>query len=68
MPAASTVEAGDSPDESYYGIIGRDEKIRKIIEIIEKVKDSNLNICICGESGTGKELVARAIHLSLINI
>ena len=61
-PAASTVEAGDSPDESYYGIIGRDEKIRKIIEIIEKVKDSNLNICICGESGTGKELVARAIH------
>ena len=60
--AASTAEAGDYPDESYYGIIGRDEKIRKIIEIIEKVKDSNLNICICGESGTGKELVARAIH------
>ncbi len=60
--AASTAEAGASPDESYYGIIGRDEKIRKIIEIIEKVKDSNLNICICGESGTGKELVARAIH------
>lgn len=60
--AASTAEAGDSPDESYYGIIGRDEKIRKIIEIIEKVKDSNLNICICGESGTGKELVARALH------
>jgi len=60
--AASTAEAGASPDGSYYGIIGRDEKIRKIIEIIEKVKDSNLNICICGESGTGKELVARAIH------
>ncbi|MEC9032644.1 MAG: sigma-54 dependent transcriptional regulator [Planctomycetota bacterium] len=60
--AASTAEAGDSPDESYYGIIGRDEKMRKIFEIIEKVKDSNLNICICGESGTGKELVARAIH------
>jgi DNA-binding NtrC family response regulator len=51
-----------SRDDSWYGIIGRDEKITKIIEIIEKVKDSNLNICICGESGTGKELVARAIH------
>ena len=52
------------PDDSFYGIIGRDEKMLKIFEIIEKVKDSDLNVCICGESGTGKELVARAIHHS----
>ena len=57
-----SVEADSSETEAYFGIIGRDEKIRKIFEIIEKVKDSDLNVCICGESGTGKELIARALH------
>ncbi len=47
---------------SYHGIIGSDEKLRKVFGIIEKVKDSGLNVCIFGESGSGKELVARAIH------
>lgn len=57
-----SVEADSPETEAYFGIIGRDEKIRKIFEIIEKVKDSDLNVCICGESGTGKELIARALH------
>ena len=52
----------DELPPDYHGLIGRDEKLAKIIEISEKVKDSDLNICIFGESGTGKELVARAIH------
>ena len=60
--AREPVEAGSLPEESYFGIIGRDEKIRKIFEIIEKVRDSDLNVCIYGESGTGKELIARALH------
>jgi transcriptional regulator with GAF, ATPase, and Fis domain len=47
---------------SFYGIIGRDEKLQKIFRVIEKVKDSDLNVCIFGESGTGKELLARSIH------
>ncbi|MCZ6795450.1 MAG: sigma-54 dependent transcriptional regulator [Planctomycetota bacterium] len=50
------------PFPSYYGIVGRDEKLRKIFHVIEKIKNSGLNVCIFGESGTGKELVARAIH------
>jgi len=43
-------------------IIGRDHKMRKIIELIESVADSRATIMITGESGVGKTLVARAIH------
>ncbi|MFP6738977.1 MAG: sigma-54 dependent transcriptional regulator [Planctomycetota bacterium] len=62
--ADSPTRVADDPVDSFFGIIGRDEKMLKIFEIIEKVKDSDLNVCICGESGTGKELIARAIHQS----
>ena len=51
-----------TPADGYYGVYGRDEKLRKIFAIVEKIKDSELNVCIIGESGTGKELLARAIH------
>ncbi len=62
VPGNSFSHSAGGPEESFFGIIGRDEKLLKIFEIIEKVKDSDLNVCICGESGTGKELIARAIH------
>jgi DNA-binding NtrC family response regulator len=47
---------------SYAEIIGTSEKIDKVIQIIERVKNNKATIFIKGESGTGKELVARAIH------
>ncbi len=43
-------------------IIGTSEAIRKLLEQIESVAQSNSSVIITGESGTGKELVARAIH------
>ena len=61
-PGDSASQPAGDTEESFFGIIGRDEKMLKIFEVIEKVKDSDLNVCICGESGTGKELIARAIH------
>ncbi len=56
--------AGDAEDDipDFYGIVGRDPKLTKLIDVVGKVKDNDLSLCIIGESGTGKELLARAIH------
>lgn len=45
-------------------IIGNNEKIRNVSELIEKYKNLNLNLLITGESGTGKLLVANQLHYS----
>ncbi len=43
-------------------IIGQDDNMLKIFELISTIADSESAVLIQGESGTGKELVARAIH------
>ncbi|MFQ5600963.1 MAG: sigma 54-interacting transcriptional regulator, partial [Candidatus Krumholzibacteriia bacterium] len=43
-------------------IVGSDAKVKRVLEIVERVADSNATILVAGESGTGKELIARAIH------
>jgi len=45
------------------GILGRNEKILQVIEIVEEIAPTKVTVLITGESGTGKELIARAIHL-----
>lgn len=45
-------------------IIGEAPNIKKVTEIIDRVKDTNATILITGESGTGKELIAQKIHTS----
>ncbi len=49
---------------NYFGIVGKSKEIKKIIEIISRVANSDVPVLIEGESGTGKELVARSIHYS----
>ena len=49
-------------DQELDGIIGHSAKIRDILQMISRLKDTWTPVLICGESGTGKELVARAIH------
>ena len=59
-----TVEYGGVLDERfvYQGIIGQSPSMKKIFELIDKLKDVDTSVVITGESGTGKELVAKAIH------
>lgn len=58
----NTIKTNKPTDKAYGELIGNSEKINKVIQIIERVKDNKATVFIKGESGTGKELVARAIH------
>lgn len=45
-------------------MIGESLPMKKNLEIINRVKDTDATILITGESGTGKELIAQRIHKS----
>ena len=42
--------------------IGRSASVRRVSELVDRVKDLGAPVLVTGESGTGKELVARAVH------
>jgi two-component system response regulator HydG len=46
----------------FEGMIGRDEKMLVVFEMIHTVAKSDISALILGATGTGKELVAHAIH------
>ena len=46
----------------FENIIGHSEPIRRVLDFVERVSDSDSTILVSGESGTGKELIAKAIH------
>src|SRR5258707_12681510 len=47
---------------STHGIIGSGQRIQQVVRLIERIRDSVVNVLITGESGTGKELAAKAVH------
>jgi Nif-specific regulatory protein len=47
-----------------HGVIGVSTRIQNVVRLIERIRDTSVNVLITGESGTGKELAARAIHYS----
>ena len=64
-PASSPKSAGKPTVKNRKlmdNIIGESPKMRSLLELVEKVADSDSTALILGESGTGKELIAQAIH------
>lgn len=47
---------------NFQGILGRNERMRAVLEKVKLVAGSDSTVLVMGESGTGKELVANAIH------
>jgi transcriptional regulator with PAS, ATPase and Fis domain len=43
-------------------IVGHDQRMLRIYDMIDSVADTRATVLITGESGTGKSLIARAIH------
>lgn len=46
------------------GLIGESSILRRSIELIDRISESEATVLIAGESGTGKEVAARRIHAS----
>lgn len=51
-----------STEDSFHGIIGKSEPMRRVFSMIERSAPTEATILILGETGSGKELVAAAIH------
>ncbi len=47
---------------SFPNIVGKSERMMKILDLVAQVAASRATILITGETGTGKELIANAIH------
>lgn len=47
---------------SPEGFVGQSAALKRVLDLIARVADTDATVLIRGESGTGKELAARALH------
>jgi sigma-54-dependent transcriptional regulator len=48
----------------FGDIIGESTAMRRVFELVDKVRASDATVLLRGETGTGKELIAAAVHRS----
>lgn len=51
-------------DFRLENVVGTSEKMRKVLETVERISKTDVTVLIEGESGTGKELIAKGVHFS----
>lgn len=49
---------------NFDEIIGETPKMKRVLELVRTVAQTDATVLIRGESGTGKELIARAVHFN----
>jgi formate hydrogenlyase transcriptional activator len=49
-------------DSGFERIIGKSAALKRVLQMVEIVAQSDSTVLLLGETGTGKELIARAIH------
>jgi len=53
----------ESPrSDRYKELIGESKAMKEVLQIMDRIMESDVTVYIHGESGTGKELIARALH------
>ncbi len=57
-----TMERKISESYTFENIVGKDDKIAKLFDILPIAAKANAHTLVLGETGTGKDLFARAIH------
>ena len=49
-------------DEQFPEIVGNSLSMRRVLDLVKKISNSDSSVLIQGESGVGKELIASAVH------
>ncbi|MBM3984638.1 MAG: GAF domain-containing protein, partial [Planctomycetes bacterium] len=48
----------------YSSIVTRSQGLHEVLDLMDRITDTEFPVLILGESGTGKELIARALHFN----
>lgn len=63
MMSFSTKSTHFSCVATFGEFVTADEKLKKIMERVTRVTQSDINVLLIGETGTGKEIIANYIHM-----